>query len=693
MGIIKSDVTAQHLSAHPQEKEFLNPFLSGFDINWGRRVRAFNTEISVYFLEPLEHFKESFGFENEVLLVYSPFNSMEPRTLQAVEQYFSSSPAKGRVETLNYFLVSDDDKVSEWLDSYLSSRQEARIIVPFSSKELKAAKGDEWFIRNTLNKHFFGRDLFNYSLPLVEDTYFFGRQNTTLEYYDSIRTCENKAIFGLRKTGKTSLLFKLKRLCESEKTATVFYIDCKQPHVRKSRWFELLEDIAGEISEKLELIHAEPYTERKASKSFVKLIKECFDKQHRVCLMLDEIEFISFISSKDLHWHNDYIEFWQTLWSCQSQFKCLSLIIAGVNPSVVETDLVDGVQNPLFGIVPHRYLTGFNGDECRMMLRKLGKRMGMAFDFDASDRIRDWYGGHPLLIRQACSTLNSFLSADKSHPFKIDTSSFEKQKARIDQELTFYSNHAISEIREFYPAEYEIFELLATGQELTFRERSANSTSILHLCNYQLIRPIKGSTGFEINIPVIAQRVALDAQQNDGRELLYPIVDAPLRSSWLKRRIEEISTDFGVLERLVSQVANSHKLFGANSFPEGVRLSESQPVNDRAGFSNFINTLNRCFVESIERYGNETQRSSYFWNDIRASYQFLWPTLHRIKVYRNDVDHLHLNKVTTDAYFGYLESDFEGRQFSQISEPYFVLQQRILDRLLLALQREIEIRS
>ncbi|MFV7466656.1 hypothetical protein [Pseudomonas shirazica] len=218
MGIIKSDVTAQHLSAHPQEKEFLNPFLSGFDINWGRRVRAFNTEISVYFLEPLEHFKESFGFENEVLLVYSPFNSMEPRTLQAVEQYFSSSPAKGRVETLNYFLVSDDDKVSEWLDSYLSSRQEARIIVPFSSKELKAAKGDEWFIRNTLNKHFFGRDLFNYSLPLVEDTYFFGRQNTTLEYYDSIRTCENKAIFGLRKTGKTSLLFKLKRLCESEKT-------------------------------------------------------------------------------------------------------------------------------------------------------------------------------------------------------------------------------------------------------------------------------------------------------------------------------------------------------------------------------------------------------------------------------------------------------------------------------------------
>lgn len=691
MGTIKSDVTAQHLSKHPNENDFLNPFLNGFDINWAKRTRAFNTEVSIYFLSPLDHFKETFGFENELLLVYSPFATMEPRTLQAVEQIFSASPAKGRVETLNYFLVSDDEGVGEWLDGYLSSRQEARIIVAFSTKELKAAKGDEWFVRNTLNKYFFGRDLFNYSLPLVEDTYFFGRQSAIMEYYDSIRTCENKAIFGLRKTGKTSFLFKLKRLCESEKSAAVFYIDCKQPHIRKSRWYELLEDIAGEVSERLGIPHAEQYTERKASKSFVKLIKECFQNQHRVCFMLDEIEFISFISSKDPHWHDDYLELWQTLWSCQSQFKCLSFIIAGVNPSVVETDLVSGVQNPLFGIVPHRYLTGFSRDECRMMLRKLGKRMGMAFDYDASDRIRDWYGGHPLLIRQACSTLNSFLSEHIDHPFKIDIAAFEAQKSRIDQELTFYSNHAISEIRDFYPKEYEAFELLATGQELPFRERSKNNTSILHLCNYQLIRP--SSTGFEINIPVIAQRVALDAQQKDGRELLYPIVNIELRASWLKRRIEEVSTDFGVLERLVSQVANANKLFGANSFPEGVRLSESRPVADRAEFSNFINTLNRCFVESIERHGSQSQRSSYFWNEVKNSYPFLWPVLHRIKVYRNDVDHLHLNQVTTDAYFECLQSDFEGRQFSQITEPYFVLQQRVLDRLLLALQKEIESRS
>ncbi|UUW71561.1 ATP-binding protein [Pseudomonas oryzihabitans] len=688
MGSIKIEVEEQHLSTHPKEREILLPFLDGFDVTWGKKTRAYNATVSMYFLSPDKHYKESYGFENEILLIYSPFSHMEPRTLQAVEQIFSTSPAKGRVETLNYFLVSDDENVAKWLDSYVSSRQEARIIVPFSVSELDEAKGDNWFVRNRLNKLFFGRDLFNYSLPLVEDTYFFGRQNSVMEYYGSIKQSENKAIFGLRKTGKTSLLFKIKRLCESEKVASVFYIDCKQPHVRKARWFELLEDLAAEISNKLSIPKIGNYTERQASKNFVSLIKECRDAGHRICIMFDEIEYISFISPRDKHWVDDYIELWQTLWSSQSQFKCLSFIIAGVNPSVVESDLVDGVQNPLFGIVPHKYLTGFSQEEAKIMLRKLGKRMGMTFEYDACGCIRDWYGGHPLLIRQACSTLNSFMAETQDHPFKVDTNTFNALKPRIDQELTFYSNHAISEIREFYPDEYYLFELLATGRELEFEELSKETTYTSHLCSYQLIR--KRDHGYEINIPVIAQRVALDSMKKDGRELLYPLIDKDNRSSWLKRRIEEISTDFSVLERLANQGAKPCKLFGANSFPEGGRLYDTKVAQDKDGFSAFINTLNRCFVESIEKYGADIGKKQYFWNDIKTSYEHLWPVLHRIKVYRNDIDHLHLNSATTKSYFEFLTSDFEGKQFSQISEPYFLLQQRTLDRLSLSIQREIE---
>ena len=87
----------------------------------------YNTEVFVFFLSPEDHYKESYGFENEILLVYAPYVRMEPRTLQAVEQVLSSSPAKGRVETLSYFLISDSEDIVEWLNSYVSSRQESRI--------------------------------------------------------------------------------------------------------------------------------------------------------------------------------------------------------------------------------------------------------------------------------------------------------------------------------------------------------------------------------------------------------------------------------------------------------------------------------------------------------------------------------------------------------------------------------------
>ncbi|WP_448169051.1 hypothetical protein [Burkholderia ambifaria] len=692
MGIIKKDVEENHLAKRPQERELLIPFLDGFDVVWGNRVRAHNTEISVYFLLPLQHYKESYGFENEILLAYSPYGKMEPRCLQAIEQVFSASPAKGRVETLNYILISDDAEVSEWLDAYVSSKQEARIIVSFSKKEIQDHKGDGWFLRNKLNNSFFGRDLFNYSLPLVEDTYFFGRQAATMEYFDAIRRSENKGIFGLRKTGKTSLLFKVKRLCEAESSLLVHYLDCKQPHIRKSRWFELLEDIGEHIKTELSIPDSFDFSERRASKSFVDLIKAAKDRGIRICLMFDEVEYISFISPKDAHWKDDYLEFWQTLWSSQSQFKCLSLILAGVNSSVVETDLVEKVQNPLFGIVPNKYLTGFTIEECRVMLRKLGRRMGINFDIESCDTIRNWYGGHPLLVRQACSTLNSFLSESQDRPFAINCETFQKYRNGIDTELTFYSDHAVSEIREFYPDEYFMFELLATGQELEFNELAKESRYLKHLLSYQLIKEIGGGIGYSANIPVIAQRVAHESKTKDGRDLIYPIVESDRRPSWLVRRIDEVATDFGVLQRLIDS-SGSVKLFGSNSFPEGVELKACKVAQDKNGFLAFINTLNRCFVESIEKYGKDSGVANFFWNDVKVAYVNLWPILHRIKVYRNDVDHLHLNQATTQNYMNFLQEDFEGKSFSQISEPYFTLQQRVLDRLLLAVQREISVRS
>jgi hypothetical protein len=689
LGQIRTEVSDEILSEYPDHKDFLIPFLTGFFVTWGRRRRDYNTEVFEYFLSPEDHFKETYGFENEVLLVYAPYSRMEPRTIQAVEQIMSTSPAKGRVETLSYFLVTDCPDMDKWLESYLSSRQESRIIVPFYKRDVVEAKknSNNWFVRNTLNKFYFGRDLFNYSLPLIDDAYFFGRQAVLMEYYDSVKRRENKAVFGLRKTGKTSFLYKLKRLCESEKIARVLYFDCKVPHIRKSKWNDLLSDIAKEICEITNSDVVGDYTDRTASKDFEKLIGKLDLDGVYILVMLDEIEYISFISPKDTHWKNDYVEFWQTMWSCQSRYKSISFILSGVNPSVVEKDLVGNIQNPLFGIVTHKYLTGLNAEEVKTMVRKLGKRMGLRFDYEACQEIYNWYGGHPLLTRQACSNLNTFLSNIKEKPIEVTKSIFLEFKQQIDRELVFYSDHAVSEIRQFYPDEYYLFELLSIGQELEFKEFSSDSSEIKHLLDYQLIR--KKEYGYEVNIPVIASRVAFESRRSHGRDMMYPIVESKNRDAWLKRRLEEIISEFRQLERFIKN-NNQNLLFGANSFPEADQLNSVSCAINESSFSYFINSLNRSFVESIDVYGKSIGNSHYYWNDIKSSYPQLWDVLDRIKVYRNERDHLHLNNANSQKLNNYLNEDFEGKSFSMIDSSYFVLQQRVLDRLLLALLREID---
>ncbi len=686
MGTIRKEVRDIYLYEHPEDESMLSPFLSGFFVTWARVRKEYNTLLKVFFLSPEDHLKESYGFENEILLVYAPYPQMEPRTLQAIDQIYSQSPAKGRVETLNYFLISDAENTREWLDSYTSSRQESRIIVSFTKKELEYNRGNSWFVRNRLDEQFFGRDLFNYSLPLVEDTYFFGRQNLIMEFYDSIKRKENKAIFGLRKTGKTSFLFKEKRLIEAENIASVIYLDCKQPSIRKSRWFELLEDISNQITNSLKVNIDKLFDERHASKSFLEVIEAAKNENKQICLLFDEIEFVSFVAKLDLHWHQDFIEFWQTMWSCQSQHKNLSFILAGVNPTVVETDIVNGVQNPLFGIVPHKFLTGFSEAEVRIMIKCLGRRMGMKFEYDSITNIFNWYGGHPLLTRLACSWLNTRLSISTTKPFAISSTVFEAEREKIDDELIFYCGHVVSELRDFYSDEYFMLELLSSGQLIDFMELSEGQSYIRHLMNYGIIGEQGGA--YCSLIPVITQYVGLELARKEKRQLVYKIIPESDRVNWLARRVEEIITDIRVLERIIKK--NGHPiLFGTSSFPEADRFKDLRIVKSKDDFSMFINTCNRCFVEAIDIYGKSIGQNDYFWTTTKSTYESLFDVFHRIRVYRNESDHLELNQTVNEQYLKFLKEDLEGRSPSQVRDLYFVLQQRILDHLLYNTQIEI----
>jgi hypothetical protein len=688
MGKIKSDVENGVVAKRPLDKALLNPFLSGFEVTWGANYRAFGTDLTVYFLLPETFVSQGFGIEQEIALFVTDFPTLEPRVLQAIDQALREAPAKGRIEQSIFFLCSPSTTGKDWMANYAAANPGSRLSVTFNTAELTSASGDAWHVRNKIREQLFTRNLFDNQLPIESDLYFFGRDQLVADYLDAVKRSQNRGLFGLRKTGKTSVLYKLRRHVHRDGVGTVYYYDAKLPSIRMLAWHELLAKITKDIAQTHKIGIPKGFDDPKRVSDVLMQVLKQTPETNITVLIFDEIEYISPVAKEDTHWHKEFVPFWQTLWATQSQVRRLSNIVVGVNPKVVEMDTVNEVQNPMFGIIQPKYLKGFELEELKSMLKFFGKRMGLNFDAGAQSYLLRRYGGHPLLIRMACSEVHKSLERESAtRPITITADTLKIGEEGRDEELLFYCRHVVGELQKFYPDEYEMLEMLASGQVTDVRDLSDEPEYTRHLRDYGLLKfdNFKRPT-FEI--PVVGEYVGRELARREKRALVRKIVPANARTDWIQRRSQTISREMRILAKEVTRAALP-RFFGDGDFPEAERFATIQPATDINSFVVFINICNRCFVESIERFGKASGRANYFWADIKNTYPDLWQALQRIKVYRNNDLHLELNPTVEAELARYLAVDLEGRRMSQLEEPWFALQQAVLDEMMLAIQYEL----
>ncbi len=668
------------------EELTLKAFVPSFDVTWARKRRAFGSDLSVYLLKPEPHMERTFGFESEILTVYSKYDELQPRTIQAINRFLSDEPARGRVDTMITFLISESDSPVSWAQQYMTSNPDSMLIAAFKAKTLRDDYSDSWLVRSLLAEQLYQRDLFDHRLPLKSDYFFFGREDLIYDLHNAFKRSENRGLFGLRKTGKTSVFFKLERLVQAANDDVFIYLDCKYPPIRSLRWEELLTRLAIELSEKTG--RPKPSSSVHASDAFLSTIQD-ISTQKKIALVFDEIEYIGPYNPIDEHWRQDFIPFWQTIWAAQSRFGNLAVFVGGVNPGIVEQDLIEGSQNPLFGIVPHKYLGGLRIDEVRRMLRTLGRPMGLRFPQNAVEYIFHRYGGHPLLTRIACSIMHRIVrESGERLPATITPTSLRDTEAQREAELSFYCGHIVSELRLFYPDEHELLTELATGRLADVFEFTSDPTFTAHLNNYGLLH--QDQTGRpSISIPVLERYVGLQAARDDGRQTILEVVPGRDRDRWLTNRTQTINENLEQLQRVISDLGKP-PLFGVHSYPESHRFFKLAVVRDENGFASFINTCNRCFVEPVENYGSSIGKQDYFWKDIKKNYPALSEALRRIKVYRHHRVHIKLQGAAIEELQFFLERDLGGRQPANVQDIWFQLQQCVLDDFLIGTLVEID---
>jgi len=389
--------------------------------------------------------------------------------------------------------------------------------------------------------------LFSFNSPLRSENYFFGRSETVNYFYDKYRTGENSGLFGLRKIGKTSSLYAIRRLLDIREEPSVF-IDCQDPALHMRRWNEALEYIVKNTAKQLnstkidELNIHKGYDQLNASSYFEEDLMTLYREKSskRILMIFDEVENITFGISSSEHWtkSNDYIYFWQAIRSTYQKNPFLfSLIIAGVNPKCIETGQVNGFDNPIYKMIRAEYLKFFDVHQVREMVSTIGKYTGLVFDDEVYTYLTDDYGGHPFLIRDICSYLSKLVPPQR--PYRISRYLYQENKQSLDRRLHDYLKLILDVLKTWYSVEYELLTYLAAGDTDTFKEFAVEaSESVSHLIGYGIV--VENGTEYHFKMKsiqeYIKQTVQLEEKLAKKKEDKWKVISAKRNQLELKLR-------------------------------------------------------------------------------------------------------------------------------------------------------------
>jgi hypothetical protein len=264
--------------------------------NSGSAIQLAGSKYDYFLMKPTKIFSEMFNLDREIICVLSDYPHFEPRTLDAFDKV-QGLLSELRVEGVCRVLISRDPSTEERIENILKTDPEQPIVIPFTFDEL-LHHYDDFFIRNRFRKHFYSRDLFSFLSPLKKDLYFFGRSELIQSLINRHRSGEHTGLFGLRKSGKTSIIYAIERALSVNKEQYIS-IDCESPSIHKMRWNELLYLISREFCKakgsKAKLTDEKEYTEKRAAISFEQDILTVFRSKKRssVLIIFDEVERIA----------------------------------------------------------------------------------------------------------------------------------------------------------------------------------------------------------------------------------------------------------------------------------------------------------------------------------------------------------------------------------------------------------------
>jgi len=415
--------------------------------------------------------------------------------------------------SIAFIAVDDSDAIRNDLMSILSENNEA--IVPLDDKTLRSSENHIQTLHDLLGQYLGRRDLYDSTMP-VSGRRFFGREELLPKLTDEIHHGNFIGIYGLRKMGKTSLVYQLRD--DRLRSEAVAYVDLQNTTIAKNcmqLYWELerdlyvrLRDRSPEAAKHFRLGQIERFSElpndgQQAALLFSEDIRSFLDALSdekipgikRLVIIIDELErILPFAGRSGIEGYLEFFALLRGLAQNERYRGLISSVAVAANAAISEQGYWEGRENPVFALYKTLFLPPLQADQCEQMISALGKGMGVYWEKEATHTVFVETGGHPFLARSLCSRI---IKQYETRPLTVTSTMVQEQIPLFVRD----EGKKLSQITELlkvnFPEEGKILEQIALDEALA----ELPDESISHLLGYRLIE--SDGSGYRVTLNLL----------------------------------------------------------------------------------------------------------------------------------------------------------------------------------------------
>lgn len=444
---------------------------------------AGGAKLRIRFSEAIE---SAFGLTREVLAIYLPYEDFQMRSYEASIAELRDS--RNTVTPDLILIWAPDERLGPKLAEWGNLRT---VSIPF---QLDGA--NSFGLIELLQDHIHIRNLFEVTTP-VSGASFFGRRTVLQGLREDVMAQRATGIFGLRKAGKTSILLELAEELLADRVVPVLVdlealpsppVDPTDDLLALLR-LRMLESLKAQSLRVKELADLPDFPSMMQFKiALQKLLRHLDADGVRVLLMLDEVEYVTPSGhagpgSAELP---RLAQALSALRSVTQESSNMSLLLAGLTSSIVESGELHGRPNPFFSWARKVYIGPLEQAEAAELAHSLGRRMGIFIAEDALEALYEATGGHAYLYRHLASTVVKTLPVKQTN----------RTMARRDvlralsgwrEEVHSHIVEMIRHVEKFYPAESVLLDTLGSEPDLFPEFAATEVQATRHLVDLGLL--------------------------------------------------------------------------------------------------------------------------------------------------------------------------------------------------------------